>query len=293
MKESKQARWRGLNMGVVFQFFQLLPMLSLVENVLLPMDFCEKYDPEVRYDRAMELLTLVGLQDVAHKLPGSVSGGQQQSAAIARALANDPPIIVADEPTGNLDARTAETVYDKFESLANEGRTIIMITHDQEIEPRLSRKILISDGEVIDPTLIHTFPWLPHSSLKVLNHALRRMTYQQGENLDITGDLADQLMMIEEGKILLSYRGRFRKSKTANLTEGNYFVGPNIIEDEHLRQYQAKVLTETTTVAILSWDVLAPEVQIVTKGPHKLQEHLRRQMLGEAIENHERKEMIQ
>jgi putative ABC transport system ATP-binding protein len=151
MKESRQARWRGLNLGVVFQFFQLLPMLTLVENVMLPMDFCNTYQEEERLPRALDLLAMVGLENEAHKLPGAVSGGQQQSAAIARALANDPPIIVADEPTGNLDARTAESVYDRFDALAEAGRTIIMITHDPEVENRLSRTVLISDGEVVPP----------------------------------------------------------------------------------------------------------------------------------------------
>jgi putative ABC transport system ATP-binding protein len=150
MKESRQARWRGLNLGVVFQFFQLLPMLTLVENVMLPMDFCSTYQEDERLPRAMDLLAMVGLANDADKLPGAVSGGQQQSAAIARALANDPPIIVADEPTGNLDARTAESVYDNFDALAEAGRTIIMITHDPEVEKRLSRTVLISDGEVVD-----------------------------------------------------------------------------------------------------------------------------------------------
>ena len=149
MRENEQARWRGKNLGIVFQFFQLLPMLTLAENVLLPMDFCDMFDPGERTDRALALLEMVGLAEEAHKLPGSVSVGQQQSAAIARALANDPPIIVADEPTGNLDLKTADSIYDRFEQLAANGRTIIMITHDPEIAGRLSRTVLLADGEVI------------------------------------------------------------------------------------------------------------------------------------------------
>ncbi len=151
MPESKQARWRGKNLGVVFQFFQLLPMLTLAENVLLPMDFCNMYNPLERPERALALLEMVGLADFAHKLPGSVSIGQQQSAAIARALANDPPIIVADEPTGNLDLKTAESVYNHFAALAAEGRTIIMITHDPELAGRLTRTVMLKDGAVITP----------------------------------------------------------------------------------------------------------------------------------------------
>lgn len=118
LNESQMARWRGRNLGLVFQFYQLLPMLSLLENVVLPMDFCEMYAPAERELRAMELLKRVGLAEHAHKMPAAVSGGQQQCAAIARALANDPPIIVADEPTGNLDTRAAAEVFSIFQQLA-------------------------------------------------------------------------------------------------------------------------------------------------------------------------------
>lgn len=151
MPESKQARWRGRNLGVVFQFFQLLPMLTLAENVLLPMDFCNMYNPAERPARALALLEMMGLANFAHKLPGSVSAGQQQSAAIARALANDPPLIVADEPTGNLDLKTADSVYNRFADLASKGRTIIMITHDPEIAGRLTRTVMLKDGALINP----------------------------------------------------------------------------------------------------------------------------------------------
>lgn len=149
LPESKQARWRGRNLGVVFQFFQLLPMLTLAENVLLPMDFCNMYDPAERPARALTLLKMVGLDQLANKMPGSVSIGQQQSAAIARALANDPPIIVADEPTGNLDLKAADSIYNRFVDLAVEGRTIIMITHDPEIAGRLTRTVTLKDGKII------------------------------------------------------------------------------------------------------------------------------------------------
>jgi len=280
MKEGEQARWRGLNMGVVFQFFQLLPMLSLVENVLLPMDFCEKYKHDERYKRAMDLLALVGLQDVAHKLPGEVSGGQQQSAAIARALANDPPILVADEPTGNLDAKTAESVYDKFEALADEGRTIIMITHDPDIESRLSREVLLSDGEVIDPILTQTFPWLPHASLRVISRTLDRRTYPQGEHLDIHGELASQLMIIEKGKIKITFLKQPYKGKTVTLPAGGYFAAPEILNENKLRRYDAKTAAVTTSLALISWDVLAPEIKALPKGAHQFQKRLHRQMLG-------------
>jgi len=149
MGESQMAAWRGRNLGIVFQFFQLLPMLSLLENVMLPMDFCNVYDPAEREVRAMELLRIVGLQDYAEKLPMAISGGQQQCAAIARALANDPPIIIADEPTGNLDSLTADSVFQIFNDLIQRGKTILMVTHDSSLAERTSRTLLIADGILV------------------------------------------------------------------------------------------------------------------------------------------------
>jgi putative ABC transport system ATP-binding protein len=158
MPESRMAVWRGRNLGVVFQFFQLLPMLTLAENVMLPMDFCSIYPPADREERALALLKRVGLEGLAHKLPGAVAGGQQQSAAIARALANDPPILVADEPTGNLDSHTAGQVMDIFGELVALGKTIVMVTHDSTLAARTSRILLISDGELAEETLFRTNP---------------------------------------------------------------------------------------------------------------------------------------
>jgi len=150
LKESQMAVWRGQNLGIVFQFFQLMPILTLFENVKLPMDLCHKFPPREREERAAALLQLVGLQDFADQLPDEVSGGQQQSAAIARALANDPPILIADEPTGNLDSRTAEAVFNIFTGLAAQGKTIIMVTHDQTLAERTGRVIRIADGLLLD-----------------------------------------------------------------------------------------------------------------------------------------------
>ena len=149
LTENQMARWRGRNLGIVFQFFQLLPTLSVIENVMLPMDFCNTYPLGQRRKRAMELLDMVEMADHAYKLPSAVSGGQQQRVAIARALANDPPIIVADEPTGNLDSKTAEAVFKLFETLIADGKTILMVTHDRSLAKRVSRTLTISDGEVV------------------------------------------------------------------------------------------------------------------------------------------------
>jgi putative ABC transport system ATP-binding protein len=149
MDESRMSVWRGNNLGIVFQFYQLLPMLTLLENVILPMDFCNCHEVAEREPRARELLALVGLQDLAEELPAMISGGQQQSAAIARALANDPPIMIADEPTGNLDTRTAESVFELFSALVEKGKTIIMVTHDPALAARTSRVVKLRDGKVV------------------------------------------------------------------------------------------------------------------------------------------------
>ncbi|HEX2998391.1 MAG TPA: ABC transporter ATP-binding protein [Anaerolineales bacterium] len=147
--ESQRSRWRGRNLGIVFQFFQLLPMLTLLENVMLSMDFAEMYEFEERPERAMELLKLVGLEKFANKLPVSVSTGQQQLAAIARALACDPPLLVADEPTGNLDSRSANTIVDLFDQLAHSGKTVVMVTHDPSLTSRTTRNLTIADGLLV------------------------------------------------------------------------------------------------------------------------------------------------
>ena len=147
--ESQRSRWRGQNLGIVFQFFQLLPMLTLVENVMLAMDFADMYDFDERPERAMDLLKLVRLEKFSNKLPVLVSTGQQQLAAIARALACDPPLLVADEPTGNLDTRSANTIIELFEQLVRNGKTVVMVTHDPSLSSRTTRNLTIADGLLI------------------------------------------------------------------------------------------------------------------------------------------------
>ncbi|MDD2762063.1 MAG: ABC transporter ATP-binding protein [Methylomonas sp.] len=148
LSNQKLTAWRGANVGIVFQFFQLLPTLSLLQNIVLPMEFLGKLNKHRRLERAMRLLERVGLADEMHRLPSQVSGGQQQRAAIARALANDPPLIVADEPTGNLDAATADSVFDLFAHLRDQGKTLVMVTHNETLASAASRKIEIRSGRI-------------------------------------------------------------------------------------------------------------------------------------------------
>jgi putative ABC transport system ATP-binding protein len=155
LNEDQIALWRGQTLGVIFQSFQLLPMLTLVENITLPMDLCGVYNAKKSRERALDLLRLVEIEEHAHKLPAQISGGQQQRVAIARALANDPPVLVADEPTGSLDSVTADHIFDVFEHLVSEqGKTIVMVTHDQSLAPRFTRTLQIVDGEIVRPELI-------------------------------------------------------------------------------------------------------------------------------------------
>jgi putative ABC transport system ATP-binding protein len=149
LSESGLAAWRGRNVGLVFQFFQLLPTLTVIENVMLPMDFARKIPVGERRDRAQHLLERVGIGDQADKLPATLSGGQQQRAAIARALANDPVLLLADEPTGNLDSVTADAVLGLFAELNSEGRTIVVVTHERDIRSIAGRQLTLQDGRVV------------------------------------------------------------------------------------------------------------------------------------------------
>lgn len=201
LNENRMARWRGKNLGVVFQFFQLLPMISVIENIMLPMDFCRMYTPAERRKRAMELLELVELADHAHKLPTALSGGQQQRVAIARALANDPPVVIADEPTGNLDSKTAESVFALFNSLVEKGKTIIIVTHDSAMAKRTHRTALIADGEIVNEYVARAMPTLTHTQLLQATKSAKKMKFEAGAMILSEGTNADTFYVVAQGTV--------------------------------------------------------------------------------------------
>src|SRR5215207_8114000 len=179
--EAQMAAWRGRNLGIVFQFFQLFPTLTILENIILPMELNNLYSKSERKQRAMHLLEKVEMTEQAHKLPSSISGGQQQRVAIARALANNPPLIVADEPTGNLDSRTAEKIFQLFEGLVAGGKTILMVTHDDDLAKRASRTILIADGEVVNESLVKALSTLTQDQILEVKQNVTPRIYDPGE----------------------------------------------------------------------------------------------------------------
>ncbi|MGB7537276.1 MAG: ATP-binding cassette domain-containing protein [Anaerolineales bacterium] len=201
MQEGRMAEWRGRNIGIVFQFFQLLPTLTVLENILLPMDYCHIYEPAERVSRALAWMELVGLDGMADKLPAALSGGQQQIAAIARALANDPPILIADEPTGNLDSRSANHVLDLFEELASKGKTILLVTHDPTLVRRARRRIVISDGELVDEAIDRALPALPHPQLLLLSKLAVPRSFEPDAVIARQGGLDNGLIIILEGEV--------------------------------------------------------------------------------------------
>jgi len=223
LKEGDMAVWRGKHMGIVFQFFQLLPTLTVAENIMLPMDFCKTHESKKRLDKALELLDLVGLKDQAHKFPNELSGGQQQRIAIARALANDPPIIAADEPTGNLDSKTAEQVFELFRSLVNQGKTIIMVTHDRDLVKKVDRSIIIADGQVIEEYLISTFSALNEQQLTWITSQVTTKDYDPDEIIIKEGQESDQLYIIMQGTVDIVVSKKKQETILESFGKGKYF----------------------------------------------------------------------
>jgi ABC-type lipoprotein export system ATPase subunit len=223
MSEGQMAEWRGRTMGIVFQFFQLLPTLTILENTMLPMDYCSMYAPAERETRALDLLKLLGLTDMADKLPAALSGGQQQIAAIARALANDPPILVADEPTGNLDSQTEKLILDIFADLASRGKTILIVTHDPILARRSTRRVLISDGELVNETFALALGTLPHNHLLKIGRMAGLRSYEPGEVFARQGAFSEGLYVIKSGCVEVLSKRRLRPAEVvASLGPGDY-----------------------------------------------------------------------
>jgi ABC-type lipoprotein export system ATPase subunit len=224
LNENQMAIWRGENLGIIFQFFQLLPALNLKQNVILPMDLAGKYKPRERRERAEHLLEIVGLAEHMHKLPSMVSGGQQQRAAIARALANDPPILIADEPTGNLDSKTAATVFTLFNQLVAEGKTVIIVTHDSSLAKHAHRTALIADGEIVNEYVAQVLPNLTHHQLLAATHKFTARPYEAGAMILTEGRDNDQFYIVSKGTVeIVLPRPNQSDVTIAQLGPGKYF----------------------------------------------------------------------
>lgn len=222
--ESQRSKWRGRNLGIVFQFFQLMPMLTLLENVMLPMDYADMYDFDERPERAMEMLKLVGLEKFANKLPVLVSTGQQQLAAIARALACDPPLLVADEPTGNLDTKSAGTIIDLFEELSRRGKTVVMVTHDPSLTSRTTRNIIIADGELINETIARSLPWLRHRHMMEFTKIADAQTYPAKTTIISRDEHVENFFMIRKGEVEVVLQDRKQNETViSRLKPGEFF----------------------------------------------------------------------
>jgi ABC-type lipoprotein export system ATPase subunit len=232
LSENGMARWRGRNLGIVFQFFQLLPTLSVIENVMLPMDFCKTYPLRERKRRALWLLEMVEMSEHAYKLPSAISGGQQQRVAIARALANDPPVVIADEPTGNLDSKTADSVFLLFETLVSEGKTIVMVTHDSSLARRVSRTIIIADGEVVNEYVVRSLPVLTPQQMLDASRKVQPVHYEPGMTIIHQGEPGDRFYIITSGvaEVALKREGA-SDVIAAHMTPGQFFGEMSLFEN--------------------------------------------------------------
>jgi putative ABC transport system ATP-binding protein len=251
LNENRMARWRGKNLGIVFQFFQLLPTISVIENIMLPMDFCRTYPMRERETRALELLEMVELADHAYKLPTALSGGQQQRVAIARALANDPPIVIADEPTGNLDSKTAESVFALFNDLVAKGKTIIIVTHDSGLAKQTHRTALIADGEIVNEYVSKAMPTLTQEQVWQATHSAKRLTFEPGAIILTEGTNADCFYIVSKGTVEVILPRENQSDVIAlQLGPGKYF---GEIEFFHEKRHQASIrASEREPVEVLS-----------------------------------------
>ncbi len=246
--EEQMAIWRGRHMGIVFQFFQLLPTLTLVENVMLPMDINRLYRPAERRERAMQLLETVEMAGQANKLPAAVSGGQQQRVAIARALANDPGLIIADEPTGNLDSRTAESIFTLFERLVAGGKTIIMVTHDEARAARTHRSVMIADGEVVNEHVVRALAVLNYDQLAEVQRRVAPTTFEPGSIIVRQGEPGDKFYILTDGRVdVFVEHPDGRQILVDRLGAGQYF-GEMALVGRRPRQATVRAATDSTAV---------------------------------------------
>jgi ABC-type lipoprotein export system ATPase subunit/CRP-like cAMP-binding protein len=231
LNEDQMAAWRGRSLGVIFQFFQLLPTLTVLENVMLPMELRQTYPAHERKARALQLLEIVELADQAHKFPAAISGGQQQRVAIARALANDPDVLVGDEPTGNLDSKTADSIFQLFETLVSQGKTVLIVTHDRELAGRIPRVVFINDGEIADQYVAEALPMMTQKELAQVSSQLEPVQYGPGEVIVRQGDPADFFYIIIRGEANVYINHPSGKEvKVGHLETGQYFGEMGLME---------------------------------------------------------------
>jgi len=251
LSENRMARWRGKNLGIVFQFFQLLPTISVIENIMLPMDFCRTYPMREREKRALSLLEMVELADHAYKLPTALSGGQQQRVAIARALANDPPVVIADEPTGNLDSKTADSVFELFNNLVSQGKTIIVVTHDSGLAKRTHRTALIADGEIVNEYVAKAMPTLSREQLLQATHVAKPQQYEAGTMIFSEGTNADAFYIVTKGTVeVILPRPNQSDVIAVQLGAGKYF---GEMEFFHEKKHRASIrASEAGSVEVLA-----------------------------------------
>jgi ABC-type lipoprotein export system ATPase subunit len=264
MSESQRALWRGRNMGVVFQFFQLLPTLTLLENTMLPMDYCNIHPFSERPERAMALLEMVGLADQAYKRPVAVSSGQQQSAAIARALATDPPLILADEPTGNLDSRAADNVLTLFENLAKRGKTVLIVTHDPSITQRTDQTIILSDGEIIDKTVARALPFLSHPQMLAATKRAEKQQVLPEAIILQEGELVEHFFMIVSGEVeIVVTNEQSKEIRLARFGPGQFFGEISLILGGHATAH-VRAMARGAELALLPKELF---YQLIDESP--------------------------
>src|SRR5215216_3154637 len=279
LNENRMARWRGKNLGIVFQFFQLLPTISVIENIMLPMDFCRTYPMREREKRALELLEMVELADQAYKLPTALSGGQQQRVAIARAPANDPPVIIADEPTGNLDSKTAESVFAMFNQLVKQGKTIIIVTHDSGLAKQTHRTALIVDGEIVNEYVSKAMPTLTQEQVWQATHSAKRLSFEPGALILSEGTNADCFYIVAKGSVEVVLPRENQSDVVAlQLGQGKYF---GELEFFHETKHRASIRASErgpVDVLCLSYDQLG---ELLGQSP------VTRDALHQSAEQHE------